>query len=82
MRRLALIALALVGGGCVGPLLPLPPPADGPHSWACRNIACPNAPGVARVLDSEYAARLRVCRCWVEDDRGLPFYTEVDPHAH
>lgn len=79
MRRFAL-TVVLCAGGCLGPLLPLPP-AQGPHSWDCWEVACPNAPGVARVERVKYFPDRRVCGCWVEDDRNLPFYTEVDPHA-
>lgn len=80
MRRLAL-TLALCAGGCLGPLLPLPP-ARGAHLVRCREVTC-NQLGLADPLrPTLYDATRRLCLCHFLDARGLPDYAEVDPHAH
>ena len=81
MGRAALAAALLAG--CLGPLLPLPPPEPrGAHEWLCINRACPaeaaRAHGV--VAGVRYNRRARLCECAVEDERHLVLWLQVPPH--
>lgn len=75
------VALAMLLGGCLGPLLPLPAGEPrGAHAWLCVNRACPDEAAKVGGMVREVRYERGTCECYVEDSRRLPFYVEVPPH--